>query len=55
MLVKTIKCHEVNATVEIYDDFAQPYTAEGQKKIEDNCARIILHNYAKKTAEKNTA
>lgn len=56
MLIERVKCKTVNATYEVYDDYAKPYSAEEKARIEKRCTEIIARDYARKAAkEQDTA
>ncbi len=56
MLIEKAKCKTVNATYEVYDDYAKPYSPEEKAKIEKKCSEIVMRHYAKEIAkEQDTA
>lgn len=54
MLIEKGKCKTVNATYEIWDDAAKPFSEEEKSKIEERCAEIVLPHKIRSIA-KNTA
>ena len=56
MLIEKVKCKTVNATYEVHDDYAKPYSPEEKERIEKRCSEILMRYYAEKMAkEQSTA